>query len=186
MTTDVANVDNLKLSSSEEKALDYLGQGIEPAIVASALGLSESRISQLISNPYFAAKVLERRQVTLAKHVSRDQGYDSIEDTLQEKLKDMIPLMFKPMEVLAAVRIINQVKRRSVPQETSGHSQQPVVPLVLPIQIINQFRLNAQNTVIEAGQQQLITVQSGQMKDLLNRQKENSNEQLQQQRIESS
>lgn len=159
--------DNLVLSSTEQRALDLLGQGIEPVIVASAVGVSEARISQLISDPYFSAKVYELRYKTLAKHAKRDNAYDALEEELQEKLKDCLPLMMRPMEILAAIRVINQAKRRSGQLNPSGQTQAPVIALTLPINIINQFRLDSNNQVIQAGQQALITVQSGNMKKLL-------------------
>ena len=71
------DVSNLVLSQTEIRALNLLGQGIEPGIVASAVGVTEARISQLISDPLFSAKVAELRYVNLAKHSDRDREYDS-------------------------------------------------------------------------------------------------------------
>jgi hypothetical protein len=162
-----ANLENLVLSSTEEKALILLGQGVEPSAVAFAVGVSESRISQLISDPHFAARVAELRYNTLAKHAVRDNAYDELEDSLLERLKNCLPMMYKPMEVLASIRVINAAKRRGSGVTPSQQNQAPVVNLMMPIQIINQYRLNAQNQVIKAGQQDLITVQSGSMRTLL-------------------
>ena len=161
------DISNLVLSQTEQRALNLLGQGIEPSIVASAVGVTEARISQLVSDPHFAARVAELRYVNLAKHSDRDREYDDLEDTLIDKLKDLMVYMSKPMEVLAAIRVINQAKRRSLgvsSELTQGRAQ--VVQLVLPIQIVNQFKLNSNNQVIQAGTQELITIQSGQLKTL--------------------
>jgi hypothetical protein len=158
---------NLTLSPLEQRALLLLGQGIDPGIVASAVGVSDSRISQLISDPYFASRVAELRYVELEKHSSRDAAYDSLEDDLLEKLKNCIPYMLKPMEILASIRVINQAKRRSIGQVQSVQSKAEVINLTMPIQIIQQYRVNGNNQVIQAGQQELITIQSGSMKNLL-------------------
>jgi hypothetical protein len=173
-----SNTQDLVLSSTEERALTLLGQGLEPAVVASAVGVSESRISQLISDPHFAARVYELRYEQLAKHSQRDNAYDELEDSLIEKLKHMIPMMFEPMKVLAAVRVINQAKRRGAGTSPTSQSSSPVVQLTLPIQILNQFRLDANNQVIEAGQQALITVQSGHLRNMLSSQKGAQNVEL--------
>jgi hypothetical protein len=182
------NISDMVLSSTEERALTLLGQGLEPSVVASAVGVSESRISQLISNPHFSARVYELRYTQLAAHAKRDNAYDAIEDDLIEKLKHLMPLMYKPMEVLAAIRVINQAKRRGVGMQPTSQSSAPVVNLTLPIQIINQYRLDANNQVIQAGQQALITVQSTQLRNMLEARKgaQTQNEQLLTDSTESS
>src|SRR3990172_10475512 len=107
------NVSDLFLSSTDERILALLGQGIEPRIAAPAVGVSEIYISQKISDPLFASRVAELRYETLAKHSVRDNAYDELEDQLIDRMKNCLPMMYKPMEVLAAIRVINQAKRRS-------------------------------------------------------------------------
>ena len=47
-------------TSTETRALSLLGQGLGPEVVAAAVGVSTSRISQLLGDPEFSAKVLQR------------------------------------------------------------------------------------------------------------------------------
>lgn len=155
------------LSSSESRALTLLGQGINPEMTASAVGLSTSRISQLLSDPEFAAQVADLRYKNLAKHNERDSAYDSLEDSLLTKLKDLLPFMLRPMEVLKAIQVINAAKRRGASAPDSITAQQEVINLVMPVQIINQYSVNSHNQVIKAGAQDLVTVQSGRLKDLV-------------------
>lgn len=155
------------LSSSESRALSLLGQGINPEMTASAVGLSVSRISQLLSDPEFAAQVSDLRYKNLAKHNERDAAYDSLEDTLLTRLRDLLPFMMKPMEVLKAIQVINAAKRRGASAPDSIISQQEVINLIMPVQIINQFSVNSSNQVIKAGQQELITVQSSRLTSLV-------------------
>jgi hypothetical protein len=173
------DISNLVLSNTEQRALNLLGQGIEPSIVASAVGVSESRISQLISDPHFAARVAELRYVELEKHSARDASYDSIEDTLIEKLRNCIPYMLKPMEILASIRVINQAKRRSAGIPAQVQAKSEVINLIMPVQIIQQYRVNGNNQVIQAGQQELITIQSAGMKNLLSHSKPQPQQELQ-------
>jgi hypothetical protein len=174
--TIASNIQDLVLNSTEQRALILLGQGIEPRTVASAVGVTDSHISQLLSKPEFAARVADLRYDALAKHSVRDNAYDELEDTLIEKLKNCIPYMSKPMEILASVRIINQAKRRGQMVNPAAQSQNPVIQLSMPVQIINQFRLDVNNQVIQAGQQQLVTVQSGSLKALLASAREKENQ----------
>lgn len=165
------------LSSSESRALTLLGQGINPEMTASAVGLSVSRISQLLSDPEFAAQVSEARYKNLMKHNERDATYDEIEDILAKKFHDLLPFMCKPMEVLKGLREINALKRRGSSAPDSITQQQEVITLVMPVQIVNQYRVNATNQVIQAGDQELITIQSGNLNALVA--KQNSQKALQ-------
>ena len=154
-------------SSTNDRALTLLGQGLGPEVVASALGVTTSAISQLLSQTEFAAKVAEARFRNLSKHNERDNAYDRLEDELIEKMKDLMPFMVRPMEVAKVLQIINAAKRRGSSAPESITNQQTVVNLVMPTQIFQKFTVNTMNQVIQAGQQQLITVQSGQMSSLL-------------------
>ena len=159
-------------TSTEERALALLGQGLGAEVVASAVGVSPSRISQLISDPEFAAKVAELRFSNLVKHNARDEKYDKLEDKLLEKMENLIPFMMKPFEVLKAISVINGAKRRGIspPEQITG--QQTVIPLTLPTAILQNFsakniQVNIHNQVIQAGDQQLVTVQSSRMDALV-------------------
>ena len=59
-------------STTEEKALDLLGKGIANEIVASALGVTPARITQLLADENFAAEVQKRRFLNLQKNTMRD------------------------------------------------------------------------------------------------------------------
>ena len=154
-------------TTTEDRALSLLGQGLGPEVVAAAVGVSTSRISQLLSTPEFASKVAELRYESLAKHNQRDSAYDRMEDSLLEKLKDCLPFMMRPMEILKAIQVINAAKRRGSSAPESITSQQTVVQLVMPTQILQSFTTNINNQVIKAGQQDLVTVQSSNMDKLL-------------------
>ena len=162
------------LTSIEDRALSLLGQGISPEHTAAALGITPARISQMLSTADFAEKVAELRFTTLAKHSERDARADSLEDKLLKKLEDLIPFLMRPLEIARIYQIVNSAKRRGQSAPEHLTNAQEVVPLIMPIQIINQFTVNAANQVIKAGQQELITVQSGSMQRLLNTHKANS------------
>lgn len=165
-------------SSTESRALTLLGQGIGPEMVAAAVGVSVSRISQLLSDPEFSAQVADLRFKNLSKHNERDSRYDLLEDALLDKLQDLLPFMMKPLEVLRAIQTINGAKRRGSSAPEAIVSQRTVVNLLMPTQITQIFSapkeltLNTNNQVVKAGNQELITVQSGQMDKLLSASRE--------------
>lgn len=147
-------------TSVETRALELLGSGIQPESVAAALGVTPSYISQLLSDDEFSQQVTTLRYNALQKHNDRDNSYDSIEDKLLEKLDKSIPMMYKPAEILSAIKVVNAAKRRgqSAPQQITN--QQNIVNLVLPTAITQNFVTNINNQVIKAGDQELLTIPS--------------------------
>lgn len=159
----------------EERALKLLGDGLAPEIVAMAVGVTASRISQLISDPDFASRVSDLRYKNLSKHAERDEKYDNIEDKLLDRMELMLPMMFKPTEVLRALTAVNMAKRRAPAVPESMIGQKEVVTLTMPQVVLNQFNqqfiTNVNNQVIKAGDQELVTVQSVRMNELLRERK---------------
>jgi len=164
-------------TSTEDRALSLLGSGITPSIVAASLGVSESRISQLLSDDTFAARVAELRYEALQKHNKRDNDYDSLEDELIEKMKDCIPLMHRPMEILKAISVINAAKRRGQSSPESITEKQQIIQLQIPVQVINKFQTNLQGQVTEITTSEdnkshsLLTIQSGSLDSLVKERK---------------
>lgn len=148
-------------SALEDRALQLLGKGVQAESVASALGVSASRISQLLSNKFFAEKVSELRYQTLQEHNIRDGKYDSLEDILLSKLEKSMPLLVKPESILKALTAVNGAKRRGQNAPTEVTNQQNIVNIVLPSSIAQKFVTNVDNQVIKAGDQELLTMPSG-------------------------
>ncbi len=147
-------------SSNDERALQLLGSGLNASNVAMALGVSESYISQLMSQEGFKEDVTALRFESLNRHNERDTKYDVIEDKLVKQLEDNLCLMQRPMEILKAIQVINNAKRRgqSAPEQLVNQSK--VVNLLMPVSITQKFTTNINNQVIVAGEQTLETVQS--------------------------
>lgn len=155
------------LTSTESRALKLLGDGFLPVQVASAIGVSESRISQLLSDESFSQQVAALRYKTLAAHTDRDSKYDSMEDKLLARLEQSLGMLFDPMKIAKLLQVINGAKRRGVSAPEQIQTAQTVVQLNMPTQIFQKFVTNVNNQVIKAGSQELITVQSGKMNELL-------------------
>jgi len=150
-------------SSIDERALTLLGQGVPPSAVANALGVDPSRISQLLADDTFAAKVVEKKFESLSKNNERDGHIDNLEDKLLKKLQDVLPFMTRPMEILKAFTVINAAKRRGFSGNEELTQKQTIVQLNIPQLVINKFSTNINNQVIRVGEQTLVTIPSNQM-----------------------
>lgn len=152
-------------SPVRDKALKLLGYGGSVVSVAAACGVTESDISQYLSDPEFAAAVAELRYEAQSKHNARDEKLDSLEDSLIEKLETLKDLMIRPMEVLKALQIVNAAKRRGASSPEVLATQQQVVSLTIPVFVTQRFSTNIHNQVVVAGNQELVTIPSN---DLIN------------------
>jgi len=148
-------------SSVEERAMSLLGAGIKQEAVASALGVSPSRITQLLSDETFAAGVSKLRYDALQSHSIRDSKYDSLEDRLLVKLENSLPLMMKPESILKALSVVNGAKRRGLDSPEAAGGVTNIVNLMLPAVIAEKFTVNIDNQVTKAGTQDLHTMSSG-------------------------
>lgn len=135
----------------DDKIKELLGIGLQQAVVASAVGCSESYVSQLMSEDAFRAEVTNLRLINLTEAADRDGTYNSLEDRLLEKLENLLPVLVNPMQVLAAIRTINGAHRRAAPAELAANAQQNIVQLQLPenVAFAARFIVNGTNQVIE-------------------------------------
>lgn len=168
--------------AQQDRALTMLQQGIPPVSVAAALGVTESYISQLMSDEEFAHQVQTARVEATTAQTERDAKYDRIEDTLIDKLEESVAYLVKPGEILKATQMVNQMKRRgtdTVAPATASATQ--IVQLILPQHITTQFTYNANGQVVEAehvmpdgsqNKQTLVTIQSNKIEDMLPKENE--------------
>lgn len=164
----------MSTNAAETKALELLALNFSQEEVASAVGLSPGRISQLISDPEFASQLATQRFDKLKKHNVADNELDEIEDSLRQQLKRVMPLAMKPMEVTRMLQSVNAMKRRGATAPQSAQAGRPVVSLRINAAILHRFAVNGANQVVEAttaeGTQSLVTIQSGGVQRLLNEQ----------------
>ena len=173
-------------SSIEERALKLLGAGVSAESTAAALGVTPSRISQMLADDVFANAVVEARFQHLQKHNERDASYDEVEDLLLAKLKKSLPFILKPDQILNALKTINGAKRRGQSNPETIGAQSTIVQVVLPNIIAQKFTVNISNQVVKAGEQDLLTIQSGTLLKQIEAKKELSQTSQEEERNETS
>lgn len=157
-------------TATTQRALNLLGSGVPAAQVAQSCGVSESRISQLMSQQEFSNAVQVLRFEKLQKQNLRDEEWDKLEDMTVERLNKLVGggMIFQADKLLRVAQIANAAKRRGVSSPDSNQgAQSQVVQLVMPVQIVNKFTKDSNNRVVIAGDQTLVTIQSGSMTKLL-------------------
>ena len=147
-------------SGIQGQVLEMLGNGLSPEVTAAALGITAGYVSQLVSEESFSKQVAERRFTNLQAATTRDRKYDNIEDTLATKLEDSLALMFKPTDIVRTLAVVNNLKRRGADAPANTTINQTVVNLILPDVLTHKFKVNENNQVVSAGNQELITIQS--------------------------
>lgn len=152
------------LNEKQRRSLELLGQGISPVMVASTLGVSESLISQYISDPRFSEEVTKIKLKTLQAQTDIDHKYMAAELKLVDKLLKVIPLMTKPMEILKGLQTVNATKRRGMADVATAGAVTNIVNINLPQVMASRFITGANNQIVEIqdehGPRSLVTATS--------------------------
>lgn len=161
-------------SATETRALQLLGQGLSASVVASALGVSESRVSQLLAEEEFAKEVQRLRFENLQQSTAIDSKYNDLESKLLDKLEKVAPLITKPRDILAAISTVNSAKRRGATTADTDSLQAKVVNLTLPVSVQQKFITNINQQITEVrddqgNSQTLVTASSGSLDGLASR-----------------
>jgi len=169
---------DIEFEGLKDRICKLLGQGIEGHRVAAAVGCDPSYISQLLADDNFKAKVQDYKLANLTEATERDKRYDKLEDKLLSKIEQDIdnnPLAFKTTtEKVRNLVAINSLKRRGANSDNNVHTvSNTVVNLMLPTQLLQRYVKDINNQIVQAGDKNLLTMQSSNMEILSN---EHSNE----------
>ena len=167
----------------KDKIIALLGQGHPAAIVAQSLGVSESRISQIASEPEVSAQISALRFESLQKFSDLDTKYLSVEEKLLDKLENSLIFLQRPMEIARALQIVNKTKRRGAESPMATTVQQNIVNISMPTQVLQKFTVNGQNQVVQVGSQTLLTLPSQKVSSLM---KEKINDSTTEKRLSAS
>lgn len=147
----------------KERIIALLGNGVSPAIAASAVGCTESYISQLISDESVAARVSALRFDNLQAASDRDKKADVIEDELLDKLKLTLPMMMRPAEIVRSLAVVNALKRRASSAPETMHIHNQVINLQLPQHTALRVSMSASREIVEVEGRTLVTMPASQL-----------------------
>lgn len=152
-----------------EKIRNLLGTGLSAEVVASAVGVSPSYISQLLGQEDFRDSVTNLRIEALSENTERDKQINHLEDCLLTDLQDKIEsgMIYKPKDLLQAFAVINRATRRGAQINPNTAPAAKISVLMLPPVLIKQFVLNAKSEVVEIEGQSMTTMPTQQLVDQL-------------------
>lgn len=155
------------LTSLESRALELLGDGHPQEVVASTLGVTPARITQLMSLEWFSNEVSKLRFTRLQTQTIRDKSIDRIEDKILVKLEKSLPLITRTGDLVKAFQVLNSAKRRGSPVDTAAQLiNQTVINLTLPAAIVNKYKSNEQAQVVEVNGKSFLTAPSNLLPEL--------------------
>ena len=146
-----------------DRLIQLLGNGVSHAVAASAVGCSESYVTQLVSNPAVAEEIAALRFENLQAATVRDSKIDSLEDKLLVKFEEALPLMMRPAEIMRAAAVVNAMKRRGQAAPETAHIANQIVNLFMPKQAAISFQLSSNKEIIEVAGRPLVTMPSAQL-----------------------
>lgn len=148
------------MATDKRQIQELLGSGLSNEVVASAVGCSAAYVTQLMADEEFAAGVVTLRTQNLTADSARDRVASTIEDSLLDKLKEMIESgqIYKFNDVLRAYAIVNKAVRRGVQAGASLTVNNTVVNLMIPEKVVRTFTTNAQGEVVDVEGQTLVTM----------------------------
>lgn len=147
----------------KERIIALLGNGVSPAIAASAVGCTEGYISQLMSDEDVAARVSALRFDNLQAASDRDKKADRIEDSLLDSLQKVLPMMMRPAEIVRSLAVVNALKRRASSAPDTMHIHNQVINLMLPQHTALRVTMSASREIVEVEGRTLVTMPASQL-----------------------
>ena len=155
------------MNTNKEQIIALLSQGISAAQVAAAVGVSESYISQLRSDPEISDLITTSGTAKLEAAALFDSSLERAELMALEKIEKNLP--FANMgQAMAAFRILNSARKRSDAIATpADQSTNITVNLTLPASAAARYVVNTSNEIVEVEGQTMITATAKSLDNLL-------------------
>jgi hypothetical protein len=152
---------------TKQQIKSLLSGGCTQRQAALAVGVDESYVSQLMTgDEEFANAVISSRIVALKDQSDRDQEYDRLEDRILRKISEQLPMIVNPDRLVRMLAVVNGAKRRGMQNQngndggmgggTGTTAITNVINLSLPVAIVNRYRTNGRNEVVEVNEQGLV------------------------------
>lgn len=156
-----------------DKIIEMLGDGYSQTVVAAAIGVSDSYISQLVAEPEVAELIQAKRVAKLDGVKAHDDGIDSLEKDALAKMHRLLPFVTKPMEVVRIFEAANSAKRKH--EQTGPQNVVPTTTIVqvqLPAAALSHFKISTDRQVVEVEGRSMNTLPAKNLNEQLKQRQE--------------
>ena len=137
-------------SSTRDRIISYLGQGIQASVVATSCGVTPAYVSQMLEIPEVREEIAKLQAGKLEHALEVDARIESVESLALKMVKDKLPFVRSAVEAAKIFATLNSAKRKSVNSSTDADvlaGQQ--VTIIVPRGAAMNFKLNSSNQVVE-------------------------------------
>jgi transcriptional regulator with XRE-family HTH domain len=153
--------------SAKDSALSLLAQGIPANQVAETIGVSESYISQLMSEEDFAAQLQTVKVQAAQEDLDYDKRIDKAEEVFLERIESKSAFA-NLQQSLQAFKVLNTAKRRRDSRvQTPGVQIGQIVNITVPISVLPQYKTNAQNEIVEVEGKTMVSASPKRLEEIL-------------------
>lgn len=137
-------------TSTRDRIISYLGQGIQASIVATSCGVTPGYISQLLELPEVREEIAKLQAGKLEAALEADERVETVEMMALKMVKDKLPFVRSAVEAAKIFATLNAAKRKAAPNgQTADVLAGQQVTIVVPRGAALHFKLNSSNQVIE-------------------------------------
>lgn len=153
--------------AAREQIVEMLANGLNSSQVASTLGVSDSYVSQLLSDEAFAEEVESRKVQQVAEDIEYDNKIDSVEATFLDRIEQKAP-MANLQQSLQAFAVLNKAKRRKDSGVNRGVPQiGTVVNLQVNMNLVPQYLVNGKQEIVEVEGKSMISATASKLDEIL-------------------
>lgn len=137
-------------TSTRDRIVAYLGQGIAPSIVATSCGVTPAYVSQLLELPDVREEVAGLRVKKLEEALEVDSTIEKIEKAALRQVELKLPFVKTAGEAAKIFATLNSAKKKAAgTDQNSDAMAAQQVTITVPRAAAISFRLNETNQVIE-------------------------------------
>lgn len=163
------------MATIQERCANFLAQGLKPAQVASVVGISPGRLSQIAKEPSFPellAAAQERYEVSADEHAAAEvinNKYIALESKILDSIESTVHLM-DPRDQIKALEVVGsrqeKARQRMAPQGGNMIQNNLTVQLALPAHAVPEYRLNSESEIVSIDGKPMAPLNAPQVKSL--------------------
>lgn len=146
--------------SIRERIIDLLGQNIQQSLVAQAVGVTDSYISQLLVEEGVIEAIAARKAGRLEAAIKKDDSIESLELAALEIVRAKLPFTKSSLEAVRVFQVLNTARKAAQASQGADSAGVQIVQITLPRAANVMIQMNAQNQVIEVAGRSMATLPS--------------------------